>query len=231
MRADLASSKTIAPGPRPALRGKDLAFSGAVAGLRAFLTYWAVECLFLSVLPWLQTPAYEYVQLHPWFVILALGVYAITGAAVGGVLALLVHRFWTKEPAALEMLGPLALAVIFIPHAAVMGLQSQLPMSLVLAVITLLSMREAIWVEDLKPIVNGWTISFAFLTYPFFIAEYRYTHTLKARQLLGVEVTIVVFAVSYAACRWIPRVQRGLSGWRSAAFWAAITAALLGFSF
>jgi hypothetical protein len=34
--------------------------------------------LFLSVLPWLQTPAYEYLQLHPWFVVLALGVYAIT---------------------------------------------------------------------------------------------------------------------------------------------------------
>jgi arylsulfatase A-like enzyme len=228
---NLTSSPAIAPAPGAAVRGKDLAFSGAVHGLRAFLTYWAVECLFLSVLPWLQTPAYEYLQLHPWFVVLALGVYAITGAVLGGLLALLIHRFWTKEPSAPQMVGPLALAVIFIPHAAAMGLQSQLPMSIVLAAITMLSMREGFWVEDLKPIINAWTASFAFLTYPFFIAEYRYTHTLRARQLLGVEVTLAVFLIPYAAYRWVPRLRRGLSGWRLAVFWAAITAALLGFSF
>jgi arylsulfatase A-like enzyme len=229
---NLTSSQPILPVTSAAIRGRSLAFGGAANGLRAFLTYWAVECLFLSVLPWLQTPAYEYQQLHPWFVLLTLGVYAITGTILGGVLAPGIARFWTKEPRALQMVGPLALVVVFIPHAAAMGLQSQLPMSIVLAAVTILSMREGIWMDDLKPILNAWTVSFAFLTYPFFMTAYRYTHTLRVRQILGVAVTLFVFLVSYAAYYLIPKSRRwNLSARRSVACWVAITAALLGFSF
>jgi arylsulfatase A-like enzyme len=229
---NLTSSQPIAPGKGAVIRGSALAFSGALNGLRAFLTYWAVECLLLSVLPRLQTPAYEYLQLHPWFVLLTLAVYALTGAVLGGVLAFCIARFLTKEASALQMVGPLALAVIFIPHAAAMGLQSQLPMSIVLAAVTILSMREPVWMDDVKPIMNAWTISFALLTYPFFMTEYRYTHTLRVRQILGVAATLFVFLVSYSAYQFVPRLrQQDRSGWRSAVRWAAITAAILGFSF
>jgi len=218
--AKLAASQT----------GRDLAIRGATNGLRAFLAYWAVECLFLSVLPWLQMPAYEYRQLHPWFVVLALGVYGMTGAILGGVLSLCIGPLWSREQAAAQMVGPLSLAVVLIPHAVLIGSQSQLPMSLVLTAVILLSVRESLWVEDLQPFVNPWAVSIALLIYPFVITEEEYP--LRARQMAGVAATLAVFAVSYAVYQLVARFrQRNLPGWCRAAFWAATTVVLLGFSF
>ena len=210
--------------------GRDLAVSGAAHGLQAFLTYWAVECFFLSVLPWLQAPAYQYQQLHPWFVVLALGVYSITGAVLGGVLSVCIGRVLGGEPAALQMVGPLSLAMVFIPHALIMGSQSQLPMSIVLAAVIILSVRERLWAEDLRPLVNAWTVSLAFLVYPFAITEEEYS--LRTRQISGVAATLAVFLISYAIYYLAARLRRrNLSTWRPAALWATTTVALLGFSF
>jgi arylsulfatase A-like enzyme len=113
-----------------------------------------------------------------------------------------------------------------------MGLQPQLPMSIVLAAVTILSMREDIWVDDLKPFLNAGTVSFAFLTYPFVMLAYRYTLTLRIQQILGVAATLFVFLVSYAAYHLVPQLRRRYrSAWRSAACWTALTAVLLAFSF
>jgi arylsulfatase A-like enzyme len=80
--------------------------------------------------------------------------------------------------------------------------------------------------------MNAWTVSFAFLTYPFFMVEYRYTHTLRVRQILGVAATLFVFLISYSVYQLVPTIRRrSLSGWHLAGCWAAITAAILGFSF
>ena len=226
---DLTSAPPITPRPGTETRGRDLAIRGAVHGLLALVTYWAVECLFLSVLPWMLTPVYEYLQLHPWFVLLALGVYGIAGAVLGAALGVCLGRLWTSEPAALEMVGPLALALIFIPHAAAIESQSQIPMSIALAAVILMSIREGVPLENLRRIVNNWTVSFAFLFYPFVITEEGYT--LKARQVLGVALTLAVFLISYAAYRLAASLRRNLSGWHSAALWAAATAGLLGFCF
>ena len=72
-------------------RKMNLAWSGAIQGLLAWLAYWLIESFFLHILPWLQAPSYEYMPSHAGFTAVLLGIYSVlgllTGAATGKVVA------------------------------------------------------------------------------------------------------------------------------------------------
>jgi hypothetical protein len=64
-----------------------LASAGAISGLKAWTAYWIIECFFLAPLSGLFTAPYECQQPHPWFAVLALVVYTLSGAAGGALIA------------------------------------------------------------------------------------------------------------------------------------------------
>jgi arylsulfatase A-like enzyme len=181
------------------------ALAGAISGLKAWTTYWLVESLFLAVLRTLHPRADEFRLPDPRFPDLALAVYLMAGAVAGALIAVCAKLLRPdRAVASIRLAGPVSLAMMFLLHVrAFGGWRVQVLIAALLAGIFLASLYGKFLPRTLAPVTNAWFIAFAFLTYPFAVAEFQGRAMGRWAGALGI---LVAFLICYAGERLAARL-------------------------
>jgi arylsulfatase A-like enzyme len=222
------------------LTPRGLIACGALYGAAAWTVYWIIECIYVSILPWLLTPGYAYRPAHPGFSALLVVIYLCCGSLLGALAGWVMQaagrrRFSAEQSTAVGvLLLILAFTANFVPLQSdfTRRAASCLALYLLLAAAALAT-AFSVGSRKFRVLANPWTVSIMLIGAPWGFAELDDTHwssLIKALLVLA-GLAAVLLAAALIARLLDRRIERASSVRRVLIPLALPVALLLGVGF
>jgi arylsulfatase A-like enzyme len=207
-------------------------YQGAIQGAKIWTIYAVMECWFLSILPWIFKPAYDYIPLHRGFTLLLFVLYLVIGLFFGGLCGYGFHiierqnRILQRWASGSLLISAVTFTLIF---ALALNLVIQwiffvmwhdrpllhlLPPLFVCVLLTgalVLSSRSEKWFQRLRFLTNPWVISGLVLGLPWITYDLLRDRTHLVQVSAGLAYFLVILIISFS-------VQKAMSARASSKF-------------
>jgi arylsulfatase A-like enzyme len=199
---------------------------GAIQGAMIWTIYAVMECWFLSILPWIVKPAYDYIPLHRGFTFVLFALYLVIGLFLGGLCGYGVKiiekrkgtiQRWSSESlltsaATFTLVFALALNLIvqwilFViwHNRPLLHLLPPLSVCVLLTGALALSSRSENWFQRLRFLTNPWTIGALVLGLPWITYDLLEDRTHLVQVSAGLAYFLVILIISFC-------VQKAMTG-------------------
>lgn len=202
----------------------------ALQGSIAWTIYAIVECLFLSVLPWLIRPSHLYVPVHWGFTGFLFIFYPFMGFIMGSIVAVIVHlnskklsvmRTLPRETFLLNLttltivLAYLINFLLNLPESLGLSELPPISVSIILLLASALSAISNTWFFRLRFCISPWTVSFVLLGLPWINEELLSNSPFALKATSALVYPCIIFTFSFFIKKFIQilrqRRQKGFA--------------------